>query len=45
MVELDLVAFTSAEAAATGGGGGGGGATYVYNKCEANPFADGCEAN
>ena len=44
MVELDLVAFTSAEAAASVGGGGGG-ATYVYNKCEANPFADGCEAN
>ena len=37
MVELDLVGFTSADAAATGGG------AYVYNKCEANPFADGCD--
>ena len=44
MVELDLVAFTTAEEASKGSGGGGG-STYVYNKCEANPFADGCDGN
>ena len=31
----DLVGFTD-KASAKGGGG------YVYNKCEQNPFAEGC---
>ena len=41
-MELDLVAFGDGSAAGSGGGGGAGG-SYVYNKCEANPFAEGCD--
>ena len=36
MVELDLVAFSNKEAAAKQGG-------QYYDKCEQNPFADGCD--
>ena len=36
MVELDLVAFSNKEAAAKQGG-------QYYDKCEQNPFAEGCD--
>jgi len=37
LVEVDLVSFTNAAAAKASGG------AYVYNKCDANPFAEGCD--
>ena len=43
LVELDMVGFTDAKAVAAASSAQGGAKAFEYNKCEANPFADGCE--
>lgn len=40
LVELDVVGYADAKAVAKASNGGG---AYVYDKCKANPFADGCD--